>query len=985
MREVVVNARVAQLLRTKEDSFETEDGGIITPIIRDKTISFTQFIKKLSSLSGGLGRDILPNNCRIVEKDLTGAITLVLEDEPQVRTVSFDLDMATVIEELRETGKLEKYGLENFLDEYEAPYYLNLSFPYIVYFLKLDPDFSYQGMRVFFRLHPLTSGSDYLYLANLPNIPNGQGICLGGRRGDERNLNLSISEAVHGIMDRFWSNSFNSDYIHNVQAYTDVKFVSSFLEWSYFTSVDPMFIFNVKWVPFENCVDEELSQMVSHNNSVEFENVIDLFTASKKVRTEDNNEITDNLCDSAIIENTTFTIGDEIMYSGRIHYITSFRGYAGNIPDYIVIEDDDGVETAVEVCQENQNLLIDWKLQLEETEVKYQSIEIKGVEVKIGDIIQIHYPRQSYKKVSSIRRGRDDIMEVKLGKHFYLLENIPFKVTGNGDITVQNQKLTPGKRYYMLSSKETEFAGGKFNPVLFKGLDENESGTLTIVFERPNLTGRDLVYPLDSFEYELLDENKCSEVSTLRLNCRIFSKTKNNILRIFPGSGCFAGYLGSDRYATPWISDSQQVKLDILRGEEGEDLWDITEHALEPDGNGEVKIEKEYSLKGPIKSIFIPSFDLDITFSVGDEVIVADWKNVDNMTRIWKIRDFSLSLTADDSLIVLLEDSSGNLMRFPYINFTTGKILHGFMRKVSRSFNGIPVGTLIKANRTKIQNFPMKDIVEIVAFITDTGRDIPLILCSNLCTIWGSIDSLERFNAFAINSPAWKKFKSKVLPPDPSKIKTQSGDFVIDNEDQFINSVSPMLVRRGRYAKKYVIQGMYNGYAWRYDISLSKDPIKEGYYRYGIISPRESQTQHFGRPTYKVWPNFHNWYTVEKSIESRQFKIFISDGEFERYQRSLAIEDEFDDDDELSDLEEDEIDDVAEIEDAQAAMDQEVVTQQRIDEIEAESGDVELPNGDVYEEVVVDTSEFHEPLEEVPGPDPNPGTTFSSDDEQGPA
>jgi len=48
----------------------------------------------------------------------------------------------------------------------------------------------------------------------------------------------------------FWSTIFNPDYIYNYVAYQDVAGVCDYLTWEYYSHTDPMFIYNVDWIPY---------------------------------------------------------------------------------------------------------------------------------------------------------------------------------------------------------------------------------------------------------------------------------------------------------------------------------------------------------------------------------------------------------------------------------------------------------------------------------------------------------------------------------------------------------------------------------------------------------------------------------------------------------------------------------------------------------------------------------------------------------------
>lgn len=873
-RQVVVDGNSAQLIQSAIDSRRIVDEGGLprTPIIREKTISFTRFVEKLVKNLGKAKRVVLPPNCRMYEACSDGGMVLVLEDEPSVRTVGFDMDFSSYIEELRATGKLEEYGLENFEEEYpERPYYLNLSFPYIVYILRFSADFDLASFKVFFRLHPLTSRSDYLFLANLPNIPSDQHMCLGVDKLQGSGVSMNtIIDACDRALYRFWSNAFNSDYINNVQRYVDTQYVDNFLTWSYYTSVDPMFIFDTKWIPHGNTIGEEVHYMGESDAILSFEKIIDMFISSEKVDEPGSLKI-NNLCDSIVIKDIILSVGDEIIYDGRPHYVVSFRGFPGADPSEVIIEDENGKEIVIDVdVGEPRSILDGWRDHIFNSNEVAQYI-VGENEIKVDDIIRLTFPQTGYKQVKSLRYGRDGNVEAKLGKHYYLLENVDFEIINFNDVKVQGRILEIGKSYCLVAGNLSENTGKKITTLVYSGIATNGSDNVCAKFtsEREDVK----LLPLDDFGYTIIDEENTIQATTVRLNGRIFSAYADEVIRIVPGIGCFSNL--------SWSSDSLQAKKDILKGE---NLWDVVQTVED----GET-IEDAH-LVGKITSIYVPSFDIDLSFSIGDEVVVADWEDVSNMLEIWKIKEFKyidieeIPGSTDDRLDVVVVNGAGKELTFPYIFFGSGKINIGYMRKAARSYKGIPVGTLIKANRAKVQNFPMKDIVEIKAFIMDTGRDIPLILCSNLCTLWASDASLLRFDAFPVNSPKWRKNKSKVASPDPKKIKLQSGDFVCINNMVNHSSATPYMIRRGKWARKYVVAGLSSGYRFTLYEDVRGNILGEGgYKRWGLVSPRDSQNEHFERKNISVWPNFHNWYRLNNfgGDGRRNVELYVSDVEFE--------------------------------------------------------------------------------------------------------
>ena len=235
--EIYINREMTRLVKTNSETNE--------PIITEAQIKTSNLFNEQMVKNIGFQTEILPSNCKFVKNFSDGGKLLVLEDEPQVRTMSFNNDPTTTLEFLKINGKYDLYNLEKF--QITRPYKLRLSLPYIVYLLNLNHENKFNGMHIFFRLHPITSLDDYLLKPCLPNINGYYKICLG-LQGDSKTR--SLSEASSHYLNSFWFNSFNNDYLDNVNEYQQtVPELTDFFTWAYHTKVDPMFIFSVNWLP----------------------------------------------------------------------------------------------------------------------------------------------------------------------------------------------------------------------------------------------------------------------------------------------------------------------------------------------------------------------------------------------------------------------------------------------------------------------------------------------------------------------------------------------------------------------------------------------------------------------------------------------------------------------------------------------------------------------------------------------------------------
>ena len=257
------------------------------------------------------------------------------------------------------------------------------------------------------------------------------------------------------------------------------------------------------------------------------------------------------------------------------------------------------------------------------------------------------------------------------------------------------------------------------------------------------------------------------------------------------------------------------------------------------------------------KRLFIPGYDMNIEFRVGDKVVIADWFEPNEMLKVRTIEGFAMDQTGP-YFNIMTRDMDGKERIHKYIHRHSGKIAIGSIRRIILKYMGIPAGTKIKANTAGIANFPKKDVNEIIGFINDTGTRTPLILCSNLCTLWAHPDVLKQFNGYAKTHPKWKNLKNSDY--DLSKIKNLTGDFFSyytgSNGENLTNEIG--LYYDGR------MQEFYNG-SYASGFSMPKREFDDSRIkRYGILNPRQNLKDLQSYSELKVVPNFHGGYIEDE-------------------------------------------------------------------------------------------------------------------------
>ena len=151
----------------------------------------------------------------------------------------------------------------------------------------------------------------------------------------------------------------------------------------------------------------------------------------------------------------------------------------------------------------------------------------------------------------------------------------------------------------------------------------------------------------------------------------------------------------------------------------------------------------------------------------------------------------------------------------------------------------------------------------IIGFITDTGGDEPLVLCSNCQTIWFN-DMIANFKRVTMRSKNWATLDH--APIDLSRIKPQAGD-LLNGTNQYSQDLGYV----GAYTPDYKnvraqVLEYYTAYPESYgiDSAFSKEYVYEG-----ILNPRLSPTQIKEYGFIKGFPNFHGLFYHSPAANTR--------------------------------------------------------------------------------------------------------------------
>jgi len=815
IQEIRIDPMYTNYVVSKVNNLETGD---TEPRIRNKTLLTRDFLHKLTkSMGNSQLLEVLPQNCRFVRR-VRPYVILVVEDSPKIRTISVSISMDRDIERLKKTGKLVEYGFKNFLEKYTPPFKFTLSFPFIVYFVSFyskGDKFIYDRFRVFYRLSPITSLSDYLLICNLPNIDSSFSACLGG---DDQKYQ-KLAESFYTALERWWVNSFNVDYIDNYRKYDNVPEICNFLVWSYNTNRDPLFVFDIPWIKSNYTVGSLLESMEEHlsrngedGRNLTYNNIKEVFIRPQEEIpfTKDSPDLS-NICDSIFLSNKELSVGEAVTIGKNNYYVYSFLGSRESLEaTHISLEGERGNVKTVKLTKKLLDIL---NKQLDKTKF-LESAELGNKEViKVGDILVVDFPTKTYRTVEKIRVARDGLVEVKLFNDYYIARNLEAKVVDLENFVYNSTILKSGKEYLIIELKRTNLPASHYCNATFHQMSSS-NGKLVMEFDYvPNLPNKKLRIDVENISWRIEPKSELTHIGNLfRVGRKLLTDSGKTIY--FKGNTVMFNNLVSVKY------DSEIVKQKIIK-----------------DNKLEIK-----------------SFDLDISFSINDKVVVADWIDPIQMLKVWTIVDFKV----DSNNVKLCLKHKKEEKEVTYVDVVTGDVEVGLVRKVVNEFNGIKVGTKIRAKTTGTLCFPKKDVNMIVGFIVDTGGP-PLVLCSNCCTLW-FFELEENFDLILLNSKEWKELQH--APLKLSRLRTQPGDmFVTSDYSKKLHYYMYVLDRHGCYGylplRGYSVpSGVFFGF------ESSRSVISKT--RYGFLTPRYTESQENNVQNWKsLLPNFHGLYTEE--------------------------------------------------------------------------------------------------------------------------
>jgi len=810
-KEIIIGQENVSLVESKIND------GVSIPLIRTKTLKTSEYLDNLSKkMNHGIGT-VLPKNCRFVLPINSNTSVIVVEDRPKLRSVSFKYDFRREHELIKITGQ-EDLDAKRFLEGQREPYHLKLSFPYIVYIMLIqekDDEFNVMYFNVFFRAHPITRPNDYLNIANIFNLGDANNLCFGRSGGYNKNSTSTLSDLVDHLIADFWNRPFTDEYQSRHYMYQNHSRLHSFLVWAHYSVLDPMFIYSTNWVIHQRNLMEEINFLGNTQNvsdSTAFRNLFVKSTNSSIIQDSDSRKFT---YDTMVLTDQILSLGDQIRYNDQDLYLYNLIGDRNKATHVVLIDDGGKLTEPIELTGE---LIRDWELQVEKQLNNYvDEVKFGDKIAKVGSIIKI-IPNNTYEIIQKIRLSRDKRYEFVLGKRFYMATEGVFEVIDA--LEVNGVELKHGIEYLVCNNQHQIAFRGKLLRI-----ENNNYNVLYFFFEDMD-TGEERGVSVDSLEdndtsVNLISDQNIIDPSVFRYLNRLYTNDDKYI--IIKGKGVYSKYSNTDsllpEHSTtefPVVYNSQDIIQNILFDNE--------------------------------QRLTITGVDIDINFQVGDEIIIGDWNNPDElMFKIRKITGFEYNNIVLNFKVI---DSDENETTIEYINIQTGYIKIGYIRKVKSEYEGIVVGTRIKSVVCGYFNFPKRTNYEIAAFIIDSER--PMILLKNGHTIW--FDELrDNFEILSPGSEGYRRIRS-IRALESDKIQWQSGDickkdgklYLVNNGNEYMGiiymGIDPDFVKTGSLRTRAEIS----------------EEINPDFIRYGIISPRYRKRDSI--IVHESIPTFHNGY-----------------------------------------------------------------------------------------------------------------------------
>lgn len=838
---------------TNRINFNEDDNGNIFPLKKLTTLKTDDFIERISKRFSDTPEDyIYPRNTRFVKR-INYSDIFVIEWEPSIRTIKVEKDMYLEYHEIIKSGR-DHIIKEGDYDKYSSFQKFTLSFPYLVWIVVASKH-EVTHLKLYFRLSPISNLKDLLILPPLLNISAVKNpgedsykevntVCLGGNEN-----NPDANSDILGIEDQlnlFFTNHFNKDYpdlYDHYRNFEDSTFSNYFL-WQHMTRTDPLFIFRDKFKLAKSNLKQELDSFIRSQSSNISKSNYGLFkefsTYDSSVERNDDGDRIKLIKDNTSIEELNIhdhivSVGDDIKVNKKVGYLNSIVKSNADYSTSLEVEYEDGNSEIVELTEKVAYEISDYFDSIKDRRDRLNEVVNFNNKIRLGDFVRVKNDIRhdnKFRRVLEIIKSHDGFIEVKLGGsiEFRTTNCVEFeKFTYNKICQILGGKVKPGCMVERKTNNEVNF-----NPyVISNMLIINKLKSLTTI-------DNNLVLNLDDGKYSDFDNFKISNDDNFKIINDVVGRTG---LRLF--------------------CNSKSVEDGFIRYRRNSILGNSTRYTL-------YTFEKIEVLRSILKEseLYVQGTDYNINFKIGDEVVISDWDNIDEMLKIKEIIGFELSTRNSNNSYIIDEDNNiddipddtlnnikyvnikvidenENISSHKYIHFTNVKnanILVPKIRKISRSYNDFSVGDVVKSKIPKIEGFPKKDCNRIIAFIDDEGSEYPLALMSNTWTI--RCNDLEEY-FYKINPDDI----NEVSPIRPIKIDHFKGDTQIYEHKEIPDWY---IIKINKGSDPYII---FNNTPYK---PSGSEFVKKPF---GFLNPKfDTLFEEIKDDIHYHFPNFRNWY-----------------------------------------------------------------------------------------------------------------------------
>jgi len=701
--------------------------------------------------------DVLPKGCKFIRTSPNGSTFVVIEEEPQIRTIKATINMESTIQKLERTGKLKEYGYEKINRRRETNNY-TLSFPYIIHTYQFDAGQNLYTSGVFYRLAPLTNIKDYLIYSNLLNVsyPSGE-ICLGFVKPPA--IGGSIIDEVEKLQNVFWNKIFNIDITESYSLYHDDMYISDLLTWQYHTKNDPLFIYKVNWIKSP----ETLFNMI--NNSQVLNNIgvrsIDIYNVFSK---------------TLYSQQEFLTTSEKMHFSSETHYLG--KGIEISLGEVITIDKEKCEVLGIihEEVEDEKRVKLFLQKENKDTFIKILTIalilklidqlqpkKITEVTFRNGDVASLNdvfimkdYNNKSkYMKIKNIVKNDDHIELQTFDNAWYLVKDSDFTLVDLTNIVIGETKFIVNELYVELHFHTyfNSFLNSQkpFEILKFTGFNfQRITNFLNLNFIRQDINGKDIG------EIIVLSE---TDINQSHSKIIPFDEA------VFYNGLCFQnGRLigGFEKYSS--VKYDGVMFLDDINKIDDEKVINKLKEIVDNKKDAELQ--------------FLNS-GINFSIKIGDLIVIGDGSNFERTLLTQTVVNFEMDTKY---FYINTIDNFGEITKTIYMTFHDEYISINvpLIRHIVLEYNNIKAGTIIRANRSGVPSFPRKDINKIIGFLTDTKT--PMVLCSNLQTIW--FDDFE--NLFELDP----KISNIPMSPIRTKFRSQAGDLSTARDELFISTSS---------------------------------------------------------------------------------------------------------------------------------------------------------------------------------------------------